>query len=219
MRGMTRNTRRQIYIACGIAATALLIYVAMMTAWGDLGVPDALSATQAVVTIAVIVAGAILAYYRLEIFRELHPHLTITQEVSSRKISDGYIHIAVRAILSNRSKVAIEITGGEFWIQHIAPFTDPDVENIYGRFGDISDESIPDVSPPIPFPSIDMYELECTPGAFIIEPGQIDSETYEFIISNEYQTVSLTAFFEDSTSRSNSEGPQGWTATSVYDLN
>lgn len=64
---------------------------------------EVLGIAQALVTIVAIVAGGSFAAYKWQVFRESEPHLTITHEVSFRRIGESYVHIAVTATLQNNS--------------------------------------------------------------------------------------------------------------------
>ena len=52
----------------------------------------------------------------------------------------------------------------------------------------------------------------------MIEPGESASENYEFIVKDELNTVSVTAFFNDQTTGSTIDEQNGWAAISIYDL-
>ena len=67
------------------------------------------TAVASIVTAIAILLGGFYAVLKLQVFRDLKPHLTITQRVSHRHIGTKYVHVAVTASLNNSSKVAIEI--------------------------------------------------------------------------------------------------------------
>ena len=67
------------------------------------------------------------ALFKLQVFRNLQPHLTISHEITHRVVSDSYVHISVTAVLHNSSRVKVEIEEGSFHLLRIAPVTDEEV--------------------------------------------------------------------------------------------
>ena len=60
---------------------------------------DIAAIVQSSVAAAAIVTGGIFAYYKLQLFRDFKPHLTISHNISHRILSDSYMHIDVTATL------------------------------------------------------------------------------------------------------------------------
>ena len=83
---------------------------------------------QGYVTVVAIMAGGAFAIYRFRIFRTLEPHITVTQTVSHRVVSDSYVHIFVTATLHNNSRVEVGIREATIALQMISPMTDFAVE-------------------------------------------------------------------------------------------
>ena len=106
-------------VICFLIAAILAVNV-----WLGASLVKAAGIVQALVTVVAIGVGGVWAFYKLEVFREFQPHLTITQETEHRKVGDSYIHISVHATLVNNSKVKIEIRDASFWMQQVAPFPD-----------------------------------------------------------------------------------------------
>ena len=157
-----------------------------------------------------IAIGGVFAYFKLDVFRELQPHLTITQEVSIRQVGDSYVLIWVDVVLSNGSKVAVEIRDATFWIQHVTPFSDEEVEDIYAEF-----LKNPDTEKYMPFPTLDGFNRKWAPDEFIIEPGETETDRYEFVVGREFKTVSVSCFFN----RNEPEHGRGWAAATIHDIN
>ena len=88
---------------------------------------------QGYVTVVAIMAGGAFAIYRLRVFRTLEPHITVTQTVSHRVVSDSYVHIFVAAMLHNCSRVEVGIREATFALQMISPMTDFAVEILMPR--------------------------------------------------------------------------------------
>ena len=85
---------------------------------------DLVEIIQLFVVASAIVIGGFFALYKLQIFRDFEPYLTVSQEVSHRFVGDNYIHVETTATLHNSSKVKIEIRKGLFRLQQIAPTSD-----------------------------------------------------------------------------------------------
>lgn len=108
-------------IIAAVAAAVIVCVRIGLTAFGNLGEvqptwsnvltevikESGAGETSAVVTAIAIAAGVAIAWYKLDIFRELDPHLTITQSVESRSIGDSYALVVVTATLTNSSKVQV----------------------------------------------------------------------------------------------------------------
>ena len=92
---------------------ALLVFLAVGSVWLGLArTRDLINIVQSAVTITAIGAGGLFAIFKLQLFRDLQPHLTITQEVAHRYIGDSYVHIAVTSTLNNTSRVKVELRKG-----------------------------------------------------------------------------------------------------------
>ncbi len=191
----------------------LIVAILATDVWLEVSLVKAVNVVQALVTVVAIGVGGVWAFHKLEIFREFQPHLTISQEVTHRKVGDSYIHVSVTATLTNNSKVAIEIRRAEFRIQQIAPFDDDEVNTLYTEF-----LAKPNTEKYVPFPSILEYRREWEVHELIIEPGEAETEVYEFIVRDVFDSVSVDSFFVDSSNLADSKNPKGWAATSVYDV-
>ena len=165
---------------------------------------------QSIVTIAAVVLGGVWAYFKLHTFRDFEPHLTISQEVSHRSISDGYVHLFVQTTLRNSSKVRVEIREANFRLQRMGPLANEEVERLYAEvFIDRKEDSIQ-------WTSYDEATRIWSKGEMTIEPGESYHEPYEFIVSNEIESVIVYAFFHNSQYRK--YPAQGWAATTVHDI-
>ena len=177
---------------------------------------------QALYTISAIAIGGIYAWVKLQIFREFDPHLSISQTVSHRRLGTKYIHLAVTAELKNSSKVSVEIRQALFRLQQIAPLSDDDVEALYHEYSlSLDDENY------ILWPTYSEIKNTWSPGSFVIEPGEIETEVYEFIVPAELERVLVYAYFtndesisgdDDDESFEEEDGDRMWEATTVYDI-
>ena len=167
---------------------------------------------ESVVTILAILLGGAYAIFKLGVFRDLKPHLTITQSVSHRHIGSNYIHIAVMVELQNSSKVAMELRHAFFRAQMISPLTDEEIEQLYGNtFTDDEDKRIW-------WPTLEEIDKSWGVGELIIEPNETHSETYEFIVGMETETVMIYAYFHNPQYESGANVAEGWDTTTVYDI-
>lgn len=173
---------------------------------------EIIESIESVVTIVAILLGGAYAIFKLGVFRDLKPHLTITQSVSHRLVGSKYIHIAVTASLHNSSKVAIELRRAFFRAQLISPLVDDEVERMYDEtFSDDEDERIW-------WPTLEEIDKSWNDGELIVEPNETHSETYEFILGVETKTVMIYAYFHNPRHESDSNVAEGWDATTVYDI-
>ena len=127
---------------------------------------DELSIVQSAITSVAIFVGGAFAVFKLQIFRDFEPHLTISQKVSHRFIGNNYVHIAVTSTLNNSSKVRVEVRKDLFRLQRILPVSDAEVE--YLRDQVFEHQAFEDIQWP------KCYELTRTwqKNQFIVEPGE-----------------------------------------------
>ncbi len=171
---------------------------------------DLVEIVQLFVVASAIVIGGVFATYKLQIFRDFEPHLTISQEVSHRFVGENYIHVETTATLYNSSKVKIEIRKGLFRLQQIAPASAEDIVEIY------SQTFVDKQSDYLQWPTLEEVERNWNKSEMIVEPGESHRETYEFIVSSDVASIMVYTYFY------NSEFPQspseGWGAATVHDM-
>ena len=205
---------RQPLLAMLGSVAALVVMVLALEHWlSNLGrIAVVLGVIQSIATIVAIFLGGVWAYFKLQIFRDFEPHLTIVQAVSHRPISDGYLHLSVIATLHNSSKVKIEVREAAFRLQRIGPLADPEVEQLYAQVFIDNEESS------IQWTSYDELERSWGKGELIIEPGESHHEAYEFIVSREIDSVVVYAYFHNPEYREGTRKAQGWSVTTVHDM-
>ena len=86
---------------------------------------------ESLVVIAAVLVGGGYAIFKLDVFRDLKPHLTVTQTASHRLVGSRYVHISVTLSLENSSKVAISPRNAEFRIQTLSSLSDQEIELLY----------------------------------------------------------------------------------------
>lgn len=209
---MNRNVRIRVILGAVVVLLATIVVALGLSAVPGVDIPDSVRIVQTVVTIVAIAGGAIFAYYKLEIFRDFEPHLSISQDVSHRALGTKYIHISVTATLHNTSKVAIEVQKALFMLQRISPSTDEEIEELYAEvFVDKSENYIQ-------WHTGEKYECSWEDDELIVEPGGAHSEICEFIIAKEFKSVLIYSYFHNALYSDSSRTTKGWDATSIYDI-
>ena len=199
-----------------VAVLGLLACVAFLLAFilPNVGrAKDIAAIIQSSVAAAAIVTGGIFAYYKLQLFRDFKPHLTISHNISHRILSDSYMHIDVTATLHNRSKVQIELRKGFSRLQGVAPVSDDEVESLYaGTFEDMEHDTLQ-------WPTLDEVDRVWEEGELIVEPGESHAETFEFIVgAYVYDTVLVYSYFYNPEASQDPASTRGWHATAVHDI-
>ena len=179
----------------------------------DITFRDATNSILAIGILTAICVGGWLAYDRLQLFRTFEPHLTISHEVSHRRVGASYTHIAVKAILTNNSKVKIELLKGFYRLQQIMPATgDDEIETLYSQVfitGDFQH---------LQWPTIEEINRYWSERELIVEPGETHPETCEFIVSAEVASVIIYTYFYNPDYSTGSNSAEGWFETTFLDL-
>ena len=174
-------------------------------------IKDIAGTVQSAVTVSAIVVGGILAYFKLQVFRDFEPHVDVVHDIRHRFMNDTYVHIDVRATLHNTSRVKIEFRRARFSILQVLPNSNDDIIRKHDQVfidGEKRD---------IQWPVLNVIEHTWDPGKLIVEPGEKHSESQEFIVLMEdAETVRIdTVFFDPRFTQPSDEF--GWKATAFYD--
>ena len=218
-----KSQTRRAMIVIAIALLLIISLFAGSVILGNIeklsGVKDLSSVFQAGVAVIAIVAGGIIALFRLEAYRDFEPHVDVTHETTYRIMNDTYAHINVRTTLHNTSKVKVEFTRAIFSIQRILPMSNEEIERIHDQvflFGESKD---------LQWPTLNVVERTWNPGELVVEPGEKNSETQEFIIRLEdASSVKIVTYFHDRRRQQPSyeqEEPSeefGWQAVTFLDI-
>ena len=164
-----------------------------------------------VYVLAILVAG-VLAVYKLRVFRDFEPHLTVSQTVSHRRIGDNYWHIAVTATLRNTSKVEVEIRERFFRLQQISPASDEEIERLH-----LEIEHANDITE-FQWPTLKEDIREWADHEVIVEPGESNQETVDFIIRDGVRSILVHTYFYNPNFRRGARIVEGWGASTVYDI-
>ena len=147
------------------------------------------SIAQGVATIIAIVLGGIFAWRRGLIFRHEQPHVTISHDVTHRRIGHGYIHIEVTATLHNSSRVKMEFRDGLFTVEQLAPLSLKDVERLFEELFEKDLYETPK------WRLLRERRLEWGKDELIVEPGEKVTATFEHIVSSTVESVLITTYF------------------------
>jgi hypothetical protein len=171
-----------------------------------------MSIFEAFMMITIVVGGG-FALYKLGVFRDLKPHLTLEQSVSHRPIGDDYVHIAIQVSLLNTSKVAVSITDAVFIVQQVAPLSNQEVETLYAEIFDENSET------DMQWPLLNQTHKTRPDGELIIEPHGKHVEYYETIISKGITTVLVFTRYNNANYTEGDDASKGWELSTAHDVN
>ena len=167
-------------------------------------------AAGGIATMVGVAIAALMGYYKFQLFREGRPQLTIDLTASHRRVSPSLAHIGATAQLSNTSKVVVIISRATWNLTAIAPYTDAvaeqlqkDFVRIYRRDGDEFGVSVQEQA-------VSRFNL-------IIEPGETDQITFEFITEADLGSVAITLFIDNDAASAETQ-QAGWRRRIFYDL-
>ncbi len=173
-------------------------------------VKDLIEIIQLFVVASAIVIGGVFALYKLQIFRDFEPHLTVSQEVSHRFVGDEHAHIETTVTLHNSSRVKIEIRKGLFRLQQISPTSDKEIMELYAQV------FIDEESKHLQWPTVEEVARNWDPNELTVEPGESHHETYEFIVPREVTSILVYAYFYNL--RFPRSPAEGWGRATVHDM-
>ena len=198
---------RQVQLSA-LTVVAILALIIVSGLFIPTNAKDKVVIVQSVITSAAILIGGAFALFKLQLFRDFQPHMTISNAVSHRRIGESYVHIDVTATLHNSSKVKMELREGFFRLQQIAPILDEDIETLYAQVFEDQEHSY------LQWRTLDDARRDWDKGMLIVEPGESHQETYEFIVKRDVESVIIHTYFYNPYSSS----PEGWAATTVHDI-
>ena len=177
----------------------------------EFSIPQLLENAERLSIIIAICIGGVYALFKLNIFKDLNPRLTISQEVSHRFIGDNYVHVGVMSTLHNPSKVRVDIRRALFQVQRIAPASDAKVEQLRQQVFERQEKDN------IQWPPCDELTLTWQKNQTIVDPGESLQITSEFIISSTVQSVLVFTYIYNSRNTKGSQ-VEGWPVTTFYDI-
>ena len=195
--------------------------------------------SQAVVTMIAVSVGGWFAWRNRHLFRFGQPHLTISHEITHRRVSPEYVQVTVTAILQNTSRVKVEIRDGLFTIQMMAPISDAEAEEIYAKtFLDTPTNRTLVDHGALKWKTLDNVRLSWNEEELIAEPGESATATFEYIVHSEVESLLITTYFYNSRAMGKIDdniapegadkskrwlfwkqpGPRGWVRTTPHDI-
>ena len=189
---------------------------------------------QAAVTVAAVLGGVLLGYLRFGWFRVTKPHATISHVISHRRVGTDTIHLALGVTISNTSKVVLNFRDAFVAVQQISPSPDAEIAEILERQRQVAQKGgFEDMQ----WKTLVLRPISWGRGAFVVEPGEHDVRTYEFMFQGDVETVMVRSHFynarvvrpdpkippRDRPRAKGSfgrdvDGPRGWSGSTVYDL-
>ena len=209
---MNKKSATTAAVVAAIVAAALIGIAWGVSAWSGDRFGDAAKTVQALGTLAAILAGGLFALYKLQVFRDFQPHLTITHQISHRRIGDSYVHLDVAATLRNGSKTHVEIQDAFFLLQRIAPVSDDEVVSLYDSAFESENYA------GFQWTTLEQARRTWQQDELLVEPGESHQETIEFIIRADIDSVLIYTYFHNSNHSKSSRSAEGWHATTVYDI-
>ena len=219
-----------VALAAALGTALLLLAGIGLAVAEDLAMPDAgrpgiaaavaqnagANELRAIATALAIAAGIAVAWYKLDIFREFEPHLTITQTVESRPLGDSYALVTATATLSNNSKVQVKPRAGYCLLRQTAPLDDSEVVAIYQAALARSDTTELEQ---FDWPMLHEIRQSWPEGNRSIEPGEQHQETYQFIISRDTKSVVvLTVIYNPQYGEGNRNRAESWRCYTFHDV-
>ena len=168
-----------------------------------------------IVTAMAIVAGLAIAWYKLDIFREFEPHLTIEQTIQSRLLGNSYRLIVANVVLTNKSKVLVKPLEGYCRLAQVSPLDDPEVIEIYLKALRQEDNNLEQFG----WPLLAEVRRKWPDGDIAIEPSESHQETYQFIVDGDIESVvALTAIYNPAYREGVTGNAETWRCYTFYDV-
>ena len=172
---------------------------------------------QAAMTIGLVIGG-IVGAYKFDLFREGKPHLTIELAVSSRPINDGRAHVGAIARLQNTSRVGVKVESVDWELSVISPYSDNHLERLIQAFRyNTSDQKVTDESEDasawVEFPWQILVSGNLLGIEMMIEPGETEQITYDFVVPSAVEVVSVSMYIENM-----EEEDMGWSRREFQDI-
>ena len=150
-----------------------------------------------------------IARHQFSIFRSDKPYLNISHEVNCEKISEQDYYVMVTFLLHNASKVQFELRNIKITMRHITYMAHQ--ETIKALRDHLSyNENNNNMSEIF---KRHTYEYEI--GQRLIEPNEIHKETYEFVVNQEYEIITIESKVIDETQQ-NIKDPNTWWNKSLH---
>ena len=223
---MERIAKWAIWLWAGFATAIVVALLANMAAeiWGatetlqDDGWAAFIRATDAakvasvagaMATMAGLTLAAFAGYYKFRLFREGKRHLTIDLRVSHRPITSLHTHVGATAVLKNTSKVAVRVEEATWELAAVAPYEASVIDDKKKEFSEGDWQEFP-------WNIIDGFTIPRR--THIIEPGESDEVTFDFIAPAALEAAVVSLFIPDSASVDNTDDAPGWYRRTFHDM-
>ena len=167
------------------------------------------SVAGATATMAGLTLAAFAGYYKFQLFREGKRHLTIDLQVSHRPITSLHTHVGATAVLKNTSKVVVPVKEIQWAMKAVAPYEAHDIDEKTKKFFDPCQDKWQE------FGWDEVQHFTIHRNTPIIEPGESDEITFDFIAPVELDAVAVSLFISDSAS---ADDATGWYRRAFHDL-
>ena len=170
-----------------------------------------------IATVLAIAAGVSIAWYKLDIFREFEPHLSIEQTIESRRLGNSFRLIVATAILTNNSKVLVKPREGYCRLAQTAPLSDPSVVEIFTN--SVRNGTEENGFEQFGWPVLGEVKRTWPEGDIAIEPGECHRETYQFIVDEGTESVvALTAIYNPAYNLDPASHAETWRCYTFHDV-
>lgn len=170
-----------------------------------------------IATALAIAAGVSIAWYKLDIFREFEPHLSIEQTIESRRLGNSFRLIVATAILTNNSKVLVKPREGYCRLAQTAPLSDPSVVEIFTN--SVRSGTEENGFEQFGWPVLGEVRRTWPEGDIAIEPGECHRETYQFIVDEGTESVvALTAIYNPAYNLDPASHAETWRCYTFHDV-
>ena len=206
------STKKWFLVLACITLLVVILLVVGAAGWGLKPVNVWTGIIQSFITALAIIIGGSFAAYKLQLFRDFEPHVSVSQTATHRAIGTQYIHVFVTATLHNGSRVKVAPRRGFFEAYRVVPASDQEVERIWSEV--FSTEERRDMG----WPRLDHKSLSWEADEFVIEPGEHHDETCEFIVTADVRSVIIYAYFYNPPPTYTARSAEGWGATLIHDI-
>ena len=153
-----------------------------------------------------------LAWWRFKVFRIREPAITTDLQVTSRRSSPSYNALSAVVVLTNTSRVAVEITRLEWTVRILSPYDDDDVED---RIGDSERYRTFDGSLDFPW---DVYDILMQEDIVIsLDPGESNAIGTSMVIPDWIEAVEVLIELDSPSGQDDAR--LCWIARCPHDIN
>ena len=198
---------------------AFAFYAAfLLFAWGFRILVDSLPffestlELEATVAIFALLASGLFQLMNRNAARTDVSHLSLSHEVSDRRVGRNSVHVSVNVVLEYTSQANVNVQKGNYRFQQMAVPYRCRAGLLCAILCGYDNHEVTRWEPPEDSPQT------WQEGELIIEPGQRQSVIYEFEVRKLVRAVKITTSFDTPATRGDTRFAQKWEHTSVYDI-